>query len=73
MKVKDIIKKLQSLDEELDVYVYADHGQTFIKCDSIEEEFIDSDDRGDYMMDSVIDPDEIDEYESVSKICVISD
>lgn len=38
MKVKDLIKKLEKFDSELDVYVYADHGQSAEPACSVEED-----------------------------------
>ena len=36
MKVKELIEYLQKFDGELEVYVYADHGQTATKADKPE-------------------------------------
>ena len=40
MKVKELIEELSKLDQDLDCYVYADHGQTTIPQYHVEESYI---------------------------------
>ena len=72
MKVKELIKELSKLDQDLDCYVYADHGQTTIPQYHVEECYIIKNDEY-YAYE--IHPDELNEFESdeIVKVCVISD
>ena len=74
MKVKEVIEQLEKLDPELDVYVYADHGQTYIKGGYCSVEHIDSEEKDDYYIESTIHEDDLIDYDgNTSLICVISD
>ena len=73
MKVKELIKELSKLDQDLDCYVYADHGQTTIKSYCVSEAYIHKDDLKENYVEE-IHPDDIKEYDidELVKICVIS-
>ena len=73
MKASDVIKQLQELVEingDLEVRIYADHGQCFMKSSCVWTEYCEKDE---YMADSLcVDEDgEIPDY--VEKVIVISD
>ena len=72
MKVKELKEILNELDEDLEVRVWVDHGQTYMKADSVELCFTDEG-SGEWMIEGVIDEDELEEYEEdeVHKMAVI--
>ena len=72
MKVKQLIEKLSKLDQDLDCYVYADHGQTLFTQYRVKESYIIKNDE--YYAEE-IHPDDLNEFEpdEIVKVCIISD
>lgn len=69
MKIKELIEILQEQDQELEVVVYADHGQTPMKAWAANETHVE--DLNQYMMEEIADED-LEEYDDPVKVFCIS-
>lgn len=67
MKVKELIEKLKGLPEDLEVCVWADHGQVTYKADSLSRVY--AEDITEYHMETSSDPDD---FESPTEVLEIS-
>ena len=75
MKVKQMIELLNTFDQEMECFVYADHGQNYIKADRPSFTYMDKDDIVDlyYIESSYCEEDIEDDKQNFIKVCVISD
>lgn len=72
MKVKELIEQLQKFDDDLECYVYADHGQTDIRCGGAINNYIPKHEIGEYYVESIHE-DYIEDMNDYQEICIISD
>lgn len=68
MKVKDLMESLQKADPEMEVMVYADHGQWCLPASCADSDYVDED-------GELIHPDDLDQndIEGYTQYFVISD
>lgn len=67
MKVKDLMRELRNVDGELDVYVYADHGQDTMNASTFGVRYCYKDEVGNYSLEeSYSEKDLLEEGEDVS-------
>jgi len=71
VKVSELIADLQKMDQDLDVRIWADHGQMCMKATTVGVQRIRKEDENEHMIDDVIGDDEIDEDEQYYYFCEI--
>lgn len=70
MTVRELMAELQELDQDLPVYIYADHGQANIQCRGTQIEHVES---LEYYAETAWDDDGETPDTSKPKVCIIYD